>query len=78
VELWLESGGESWNFAGTTDSVGRASFMLNKAPAGDYLATITGLTCSGYEWEKDKGVTQASYTLTNNNGKGNQKSNKSR
>jgi len=78
VELRLENGGQTWNFAGTTDSEGKASFILHKAPSGDYLATITGLTCQRYEWDKDKGVTSASYTLTGNNGKPNQKSSKSR
>jgi hypothetical protein len=78
VELKLENGEQSWNFSGSTDSKGKVSFMLNKAPAGDYLATITGLTCQGYEWDSSQGVTQASYTLTSDNGKSNQKSNKSR
>jgi len=65
----------SSSFRGSTDSKGKVSFMLGKAPGGDYLATVTSLTCPGYEWDKDK-VSSASYTLTSNNDKANQKSSK--
>jgi len=44
---------------------------------GDYLATISDLTCHGCDWDSGQGVTSASYTLSSNNGKGNQKSSKS-
>jgi len=64
VGLMLESSSaQVWNFSGTTDTAGLARFKLGKAPAGGYVATVTGLTCSGFTWDASKGVTAISYTL---------------
>ena len=63
------SAGQSWTFSGTTDNYGVASFTLQKAPAGNYVATVTSLTASGYFWNKAKGVNSASYTFDGGNGK---------
>jgi inhibitor of cysteine peptidase len=56
-------GGASWRFSGLTDSSGTASFTIRKAAAGDYTATVTSLTLSGYVWDSAQGVTSASYTV---------------
>jgi len=63
------SGGQSWNFSGTTDSLGIASFLVPKAPVGVYVATVTSLTTSGYTWDTAQGVISASYTLNRSSGK---------
>jgi len=59
------SSGQSWTYRGITDSSGITSFVLAKAPAGNYVATISGLTASGYNWDASRGVTSASYTFSN-------------
>ena len=53
----------SWNFAGDTASDGTVKFTLKKAPSGSYTATVTELTLSGYDWNKDEGVISTDYTL---------------
>lgn len=62
--------GKTWNFLGTTDSAGIVSFTVQKAPAGDYAATVTGLTASGYTWDATQGITSASYTINGSTGIG--------
>jgi hypothetical protein len=59
------SSGQSWTFRGMTDSLGITSFVVAKAPAGNYVATITGLTASGYTWDASRGVISTSYTFSN-------------
>jgi subtilisin family serine protease len=54
---------DSWNFAGNTDVDGMVKFTQKKALDGSYTATVTGLTLSGYDWNKELGVTSASHTL---------------
>jgi hypothetical protein len=55
--------GQSWVFNGITDSAGIGSFTVSKAPAGDYVATVTSLTAGSYTWDTERGVTSASYIL---------------
>jgi thermitase len=74
VDLQLVwSGGKVWHFGGITDISGMVQFKLGKAPAGDYLATVTGLTCGGYDWDEDRGMVSMSYTLAKRSVKGNPK-----
>jgi len=57
VDLLLECDGktwETWDFYGITDTSGSVTFKLGKAPKGTYMATITGLTCTGYAWDQEK------------------------
>jgi thermitase len=70
LALSLEcSNGEVWNFSGTTDTAGLVRFKLNKPPAGNYLARVNSLTCSGFTWDISKGITSASYNVNSINGK---------
>jgi hypothetical protein len=71
VNMVVVSGTQSWSFSGMTDSTGAVSFNIQKPLAGSYLATVTGLTGSGYQWDATQGVTSASYTVaaTNTNGR---------
>jgi len=69
VAVQLTNGVQNWNFAGTTDSSGTASFVITKAPAGTYTATVTALTLAGYTWDTTQGVTSASYALKRGSGK---------
>ena len=70
VEVGLvSSGGQSWRFSGTTDSSGTANFVVQKAPSGNYMATVTNITASGYSWDVSKGITSASYTVSGGGGK---------
>jgi subtilisin family serine protease len=64
VEMTLshESAG-TWKFTGDTDVDGVVKFTLKKALNGSYTATVTGLTLSGYNWNKELGVTSGSYIL---------------
>ena len=62
VEL-VRDGNQLWDLSRTTDSSGVAYFRVEKAPAGNYVATVTGLSANGYEWDKTSGVISASYTL---------------
>jgi thermitase len=65
VGLGLEcSNGDAWSYGGTTDTNGMVKFKLGKAPAGSYWAGLTSLTCSGFTWDANKGVTAASYILS--------------
>jgi len=65
VGLSLECGnGEVWNFSGTTNNAGLVRFKLGKAPVGNYLIIVNGLTCSGFVWDMSKGISSASYALS--------------
>jgi thermitase len=65
VGLSLEcSNGEVWNFSDTTNNVGLVRFKLGKAPTGNYQITVNSLTCSGFNWDMNKGITSASYALS--------------
>jgi thermitase len=61
VAVQLTNGVQNWNFTGTTDSSGTVSFTVNKAPAGNYVATVTNVAATGYTWEATLGMTSASY-----------------
>jgi thermitase len=63
VAAQLTNGAQNWNLVGTTDSSGIASFVVAKAPAGSYVASVTTLTLVGYTWDSTQGVTSAGYTL---------------
>ncbi|MCK4689900.1 MAG: S8 family serine peptidase, partial [Candidatus Marinimicrobia bacterium] len=54
----------SRDFNSTTGNSGEVTFKLMKARSGDYTATITGLTLSGYIWNAGQGITDKSYTLS--------------
>jgi len=69
VAVQLTNGIQNWNFTGTTDSSGTASFVVTKAPAGSYMASITAITLADYIWDTTQGVTSASYTLKSGRGK---------
>jgi uncharacterized membrane protein len=65
VGLSLEcNNGEVWNFNGTTNNNGLVKFKLGKASVGDYLTTVTSLTCGGFVWDTSKGISSASYALS--------------
>ena len=65
VGLSLEcSNGHVLSFSGATDTNGLVKFKLGKVPAGSYCAVLTSLTCSGFTWDANKGVTATSYTLS--------------
>ena len=65
----VRDGSQSWTLSGTTDSSGMVSLTVPKAPAGNYVATVTGLTATGYDWDNAQGVTSASYTIGGGGGK---------
>lgn len=69
VAVQLTNGAQNWNFTGTTDSSGTASFVVTRAPTGSYVASITAITLAGYTWDTTQGVTSASYTLKRGGGK---------
>jgi thermitase len=69
VAVQLTNGVQNWNLTGTTDSSGTASFVVTKAPAGSYVASITAITLAGYTWDTTQGLTSASYTLKRGGGK---------
>ena len=69
VAVQLTNGVQNWHFTGTTDTSGTTSFVLTRAPAGTYTATVTALTLAGYTWDTTQGVTSASYTLKNGGGR---------
>jgi len=58
------SSGELLNFSGTTDGDGLVRFRLHKPPVGDYVITVTSLTCSGFVWDTSKGITATIYALS--------------
>jgi thermitase len=64
VAVRLNNGVRTWSFTGTTDTAGLVSFMVSKAPAGDYVAWVTSVTAAGYTWDSTQGMTSATYTLT--------------
>jgi subtilisin family serine protease/protocatechuate 3,4-dioxygenase beta subunit len=62
VGLRLEcSNGKVWSFSSTTNTAGLVRFNVSRAPVGSYLATVNSLICSGFIWDKSKGITSASY-----------------
>jgi len=63
------SGGQSWSFNGITDSSDMVAFVVQKAPAGDYVARVTSLTATDHNWDTSQGVTSASYTVSGGGGK---------
>jgi hypothetical protein len=63
------STGQSWTLDGTTASSGIASFIVHKAPYGNYVATVTNLTPAGYIWDITRGVVSAEFTLDNSTSK---------
>jgi len=69
VAAQLTNGAQNWNLVGTTDSSGIASFVVAKAPAGSYVASVTTLTLAGYTWDTTQGVTSAGYTVKSSSGK---------
>ena len=69
VAVQLTNGAQNWNFAGTTDSSGTASFVATKAPACSYVASVTAITLAGYTWDTTQGVSSASYTVKKVTGK---------
>jgi len=69
VAVQLTNGVRNWNFTGTTGSSGTASFVVTRAPAGSYVASVMAITATGYTWDTTQGVTSASYTLKSGRGK---------
>jgi thermitase len=69
VAVQLSNGIRNWNFTGTTDSSGTASFVVTKAPAGSYVASVMAITATGYTWDTTQGLTSGSYTLKSGRGK---------
>jgi thermitase len=69
VAVQLNNGVKKWSFTGTTDTAGLVSFMVSKAPAGDYVASVTSITATGCTWDTTQGVTSATYTLKSGGGK---------
>jgi thermitase len=69
VTVQLTNGAQNWNFCGTTDSAGTASFVVTKAPVCSYVASITGIDMAGYTWDSTQGITSASYTVKKSTGK---------
>lgn len=69
VAVQLTNGAQNWNFTGTTHTSDTASFVVIKAPAGNYVASVTDITVAGYTWDSTQGVTSASYTLKSGGGK---------
>ena len=63
VAVQLTNGVQNWNFTGATDSTGLVTFVVNKAPAGNYVASVTDVTAAGYAWDTTQGVTSATYTV---------------
>ncbi len=43
--------GGSWSFTGVTNSSGQATFLLKRAAAGEYTATVTGVSHDAYEYD---------------------------
>jgi thermitase len=69
VAVQLTNGAQNWNFTGTTDSSGNASFVVTKALACSYVASVMDITAAGYTWDTTRGVTSASYTLKKSGGR---------
>lgn len=49
------------DFNGITNENGEVIFTIMKAREGDYTASITGLTLSGYSWDIDQGMIEEPY-----------------
>ena len=64
VAVQITRGVQKWNFTGSTNSSGIASFVLTKASAGFYVTSVTAVTLAGYTWDTAQGLTSASYTLS--------------
>jgi thermitase len=69
VGVQLTSGVQNWNFSGTTDAAGLVSFMVNRPPAGTYVASVTDVTAADYVWDTTQGVTSATYAIESGGGK---------
>ena len=69
VAVQLTNGVQNWNFTGTTASSGTASFVVTKASAGSYVASVTAITLAGYTWDTTQGLTSASYNVKSGGGK---------
>jgi uncharacterized surface anchored protein len=63
VAVQLTSGVRNGSFSGTTDSTGLLSFTVSKPSAGDYVASVIGMTATGYTWDTTQGVISATYTI---------------
>jgi len=63
------STGQSWTLYGITASSGIAGFTVQKAPYGNYVATITNLTPASYIWDINRGVISAEFTLDSSSSK---------
>jgi thermitase len=69
VAMQLTNGSQNWNLTGITDSSGTASFVVTKAPASSYVASITAITLAGYTWDTAHGVTSGSYIVKKGGGR---------
>jgi thermitase len=58
------SNGRIWRLSGTTGTTGVVRFWVSRAPVGSYLSTVTSLTRSGFTWDRNRGITSASYALS--------------
>ena len=63
------STGQSWTLNGVTASSGIASFTVQKAPYGKYVATVTNLAPASYIWDINRGVISAEFTLDSSGSK---------
>ena len=64
VAMQVKNSSGTWTFAGTTDSSGNVSFLIQKATSDTYTATVTSLTAAGHTWVVTKGVVSSSYEHT--------------
>jgi len=69
VAVQLTNGVQDWNFMGTTDSSGITTFVVTRAPVGNYVASVTDATAAGYTWDTTQGITSASYALKKGGGR---------
>jgi thermitase len=63
VAVQLTNGVQNWSFSGATDTTGLVSFMVNRPPAGTYVASVTDVAAADYIWDATRGFTSASYTI---------------
>ncbi|MDY6911633.1 MAG: S8 family serine peptidase [Chloroflexota bacterium] len=63
VNLDLSNSNKTWELSGITDAQGYAVTKVKKVSDGTYTATITSLSCDGFEWATGEGVTSATYVL---------------
>jgi hypothetical protein len=59
VPAILANAAQSLTRTGTTDPAGAVTFQWNKAPAGTYPTTVTGVLAAGLTW--DRGTPYNSY-----------------